>query len=248
MRSLAAPELLATWERGLGQSMLDRAMELLSMVHPEASPDELLALSIGGRDADLLALRQQLFGHEMTGVVVCPQCAGRLDVTLNADEMLSARGPEPQAAEGSFSFLNMAGYEIQFRSPNSEDLALELEQSDPEGARNRLMARCLSSVRRDGEPVAFESLPIEVVDAVSARMAEADPLADVQLALACPSCDHRWRAAFDIVSFLWREVESLAARLLRDVHTLASAYGWQEREILALSAVRRQYYLTLLGV
>jgi hypothetical protein len=244
MRALAAPELLGTWERGLGQSTPYRALELLSMVHPEASQDELLAISIGGRDGDLLALRQQLFGQEMTGMVVCPRCTGRLDVTMNAAEMLSARGPESQAA----GILNMDGYEVHFRCPNSEDLALELERDNPGGARDRLVARCLLSVQRAEAPVAFESLPTEIVDAVSARMAEADPLADVQLSLACPSCDHRWRAAFDIVSFLWREIESLAARLLREVHTLASAYGWHERDILALSAVRRQYYLTLLGV
>jgi hypothetical protein len=46
---------------------------------------------------------------------------------------------------------------------------------------------------------------------------------------------------------LWREIESMAGRLLRDVHALASAYGWHEKDILALSPVRRQFYLTLIG-
>jgi hypothetical protein len=32
---------------------------------------------------------------------------------------------------------------------------------------------------------------------------------------------------------------------LRDVHELASAYGWRESEILALSPQRRQAYLEL---
>jgi hypothetical protein len=90
-------------------------------------------------------------------------------------------------------------------------------------------------------------LPAAVVDAVAKEMAEADPQADVQVAVACPMCGHRGRATFDIVSFLWSEVDAWACRILREVHTLASAYGWCERDILALSPVRRQFYLAMVG-
>ena len=78
-------------------------------------------------------------------------------------------------------------------------------------------------------------------------MAEADPLADIQLDLTCPSCERRWRAVFDIVSFLWTEIEVWAWRTLSDVHTLARAYGWSERDILTLSPTRRQFYLEMVG-
>jgi hypothetical protein len=78
-------------------------------------------------------------------------------------------------------------------------------------------------------------------------MAEADPLADIQLGMTCPFCDHRWRVVFDIVSFLWTEIEAWAWRMLADVHTLAQAYGWGEREILTLSPTRRQFYLDMVG-
>jgi hypothetical protein len=243
MRSLSAPELLGAWERGLTQSLVQRALELLSAVYPQASPDWLLGLSIGHRNAELLALREQFFGPTMAGMAVCPQCGGRLDLTINAAEMRAACAPEPEAEVA----LSVAGYELQFRHANSGDLAAALDLSDPDEARDWLLGRCLLSVQRDGVSVASDRLPLEVADAVSDRMAKADPLADIQLAVSCPLCNHHWLAAFDIVSFLWREIESLAARLLRDVHTLASAYGWHERDILALSPVRRQFYLALLG-
>ena len=71
-------------------------------------------------------------------------------------------------------------------------------------------------------------------------MSGADPMADIHLALNCPSCEHKWEAPFDIVAFLWREISAAARRLLREVHTLASAYGWTETEILALSPARRR--------
>ena len=40
-------------------------------------------------------------------------------------------------------------------------------------------------------------------------------------------------------------MQDAAPALLRDVATLAAAFGWSEREILALPAVRRRAYLQL---
>ncbi len=51
----------------------------------------------------------------------------------------------------------------------------------------------------------------------------------------------------DIGRFLWREVSVAARRMLAEVHLLASAYGWAERDILALCPVRRAAYLELAG-
>ena len=74
-------------------------------------------------------------------------------------------------------------------------------------------------------------------------MGEADPQADIRLALTCSECSLEWEATFDIVTFLWTEVDGWARRTLFEVHLLASAYGWRESDILALSAPRRRFYL-----
>jgi hypothetical protein len=243
MRDLAAAEILEAWERGIAQSPHQRALELLSYMYPEASRDWAAGLSVGQRDAELLALRERTFGPEMAAVAVCPQCGRQLDITLNTAEMRSVRLPEPAET----TELKIAGYELRFRLPNSDDLAA-LTASDYDECRKQLLGRCLFSLQYDGAPRTLNELPDEVVEAVSEQMAKADPLADIQLALSCPFCGLGWKAAFDIVSFLWREIESLAGRLLRDVHTLAFAYGWHERDILALSPMRRQFYLALIGI
>lgn len=78
-------------------------------------------------------------------------------------------------------------------------------------------------------------------------MAEAEPQADVQLALACPACGHRWLATFDVVSYFWSEVNAWAYRVLGEVHTLAFAYCWREEDILAMSPWRRRVYLEMVG-
>jgi len=69
----------------------------------------------------------------------------------------------------------------------------------------------------------------------------------VQLSLTCPACSQSSSAAFDIASFLWTEVEAWARRTLRDVHVLATAYGWREADLLALSPTRRRLYLDMIG-
>jgi len=63
--------------------------------------------------------------------------------------------------------------------------------------------------------------------------------------LTCPACGHAFRVSFDIVSYFWSEVEDWAHRVLVDIHTLAAAYGWSERQILALSPMRRQLYVDM---
>lgn len=84
---------------------------------------------------------------------------------------------------------------------------------------------------------------------VQRRIAEvaeaADPAADVTLNINCPECGTATRAELDIASYLWTELDSWARDLLLDVHLLAIAYGWSEPEILALSPLRRRYYLEL---
>jgi len=69
----------------------------------------------------------------------------------------------------------------------------------------------------------------------------------VRLDLACPSCGHLGQAIFDISAIFWAEISAQARRLLREIHLLASAYGWREADILAMSARRRQAYLEMIG-
>jgi hypothetical protein len=49
------------------------------------------------------------------------------------------------------------------------------------------------------------------------------------------------------VTFFWSEISAEARRLLLEVHNLASAYGWSESDILSMSALRRRYYLEMIG-
>jgi hypothetical protein len=243
MRALSALELLGIWERGRTLAPVQRALELLAAACPETPPDALAGLSIGQRDIRLLELRERLFGPRVTGLVACSRCGGNVELTFDIHDVLDDCAKEPEAETS----LNIEGYELRFRLPNSEDLAVAVEKQDVAGARELMLRRCLLSVLCDGRSAAFDELPSAVLEAVSDRLAKADPLADIQLAVSCPCCEHNWRSGFDIVSFLWTEIDAWARRVLYEVHALARAYGWGEREVLALSGFRRQLYLQMVG-
>jgi len=245
MRMLSAPELLDVWERGLGQPPVQRALSLLAAACPEMSPEVLAALSLGQRDAYLLTLREWMFGPQLTGLATCSGCGERLELTCQVAEIRAAPAASQQEEGGEALSLTAAGYAVRFRLPDSSDLAALADQTDLAAARQQLLDRCLLAVQHDGEEAPTDRLPAPIVEAIVERMAQADPQADVRLALTCPACGNQWLAAFDIASFFWNEINAWAVRLLGEVHTLASAYGWRETDILALSPWRRQMYLEM---
>jgi len=250
MRALSAPELLSVWEWGGGQPAAQRALALLAAACPDISHDALVGLSIGRRDALLLTLREWAFGPQLVSVASCPGCDERLELSFGVSDIrvaaASGQLPDGEAANEPL-LVSVGGVEVRFRLPNSLDLSAVAGSQDVAATRRWLLERCVVSALQDGQQADLDQLPAEVTEAIAARMDEADPQANVQLALSCPICGHEWQATFDIVSFFWNEIETWAYRTLRQVHRLASAYGWSQADILALSPWRRQFYLDLVS-
>ncbi|MCU0627505.1 MAG: hypothetical protein MUF21_13620, partial [Gemmatimonadaceae bacterium] len=105
----------------------------------------------------------------------------------------------------------------------------------------RLVARVIES--REGEVPPVDAWWERAASALEA----ADPLAHLELALRCPDCATAWSAPCDVVAFVWAALDEWATTTLREVHRLTQAYGWAERDILALSPARRRRYLELVG-
>ena len=244
MQPLSAYELLRVWEEGQGEPPYRQALLLLAAACPGESPEEILGLSIGSRDSRLLTLREWTFGPELTSLTACPACAERLEFSLNVSDI---RVSAPEARNPGLH-LALDGYSLDFRLPNTGDLIEAGRSPNLEQIQRVLIGRCVREARRHDEPMAAENLPPQVVEALASRMAEADPQADTRLALSCPGCGHHWQALFDIVSFFWGEIQAWALRILRGVHLLASAYGWHEADILAMSPMRRRIYLGMVAV
>lgn len=226
MRELSASEILDVWERGRSRSLPERALQLLAAGgHPDAP-----RLPVGERDALLVELRELTFGPSLQAVVECPACGEALEVELAGPDLRGER-----SATASLE-LGRGDGSVRLRLPTAGDLVAIAGAADAEAGRRLLLERV---VEGDLDP--------ELEDAVAERLAAADPGAWTELALACPGCGEAWSAPFDIVSFLWAELDAHARRLAGDVHALASAYGWTEDDVLALSPARRDTYLELVA-
>lgn len=248
---LSEQDILSIWEFGLRQHPVERALTVLAVVNPQLSRAHLLASSVGQRDAALLAIREQVFGSSFASYAECPQCRVALEFAFSANDIRV--GAAPTAGDGQVFTFERDGYKIQARLPDSNDQLAIVSCGDVASARALLLQRCIVSVAYQGVAMNTKNmkdtdgLPESVIAALGEAIVERDPQAEIRLKLVCPSCEHQWFAVFDILTFLWQEITTHARRILRDVHVLASAYGWSEPEILALSAMRRRFYLEMVA-
>lgn len=272
MTDTPAESLLQVWESGFGLPPGQLAMVLFGLARPDLSPAELAEQTVGERDAALLDLYGDAFGRRIEAVTKCPNCATALEFDLDVP---SLRVPPPPARPQRFR-LEHDGHLVTFRLPTAGDLAM-LDHDDAIGGRvtdltQWLLRRCVVSVEpvvagpsvalpagddraaataqmldTHGSEVLTQNLAAAVEAAIAETAAEQDPLAETSLALGCRECGANWIAPFDIVAFVWERLDAWAMRLLSEVHALASAYGWTERDILALSTKRRRRYLDLVG-
>jgi hypothetical protein len=244
-----ATDLLLAWEWGSQARAAERGLLLLTTVLADTSVERVASMSIGERDLHLLSAHGMLFGPKLDCVVGCPECATALELPIAIDELLSgAAQADPPAREGEVS---AAGWVVRFRSITMHDLVDATAAADPVQGRATLLQRAVeATVRPDGsatDGLPAEGLPTEVEAALMEAMERLEPVAPLDFELQCPECTHTWTAPFDIAGFLWAEIDGWAQRTLREVHALASAYGWREPDILALSPWRRAAYLRMSG-
>lgn len=245
MQALTASEIIDVWEYGKGRRPVTIALILLAAAIPEKTWPELTALEIGERDRLLLELREKIFGPHLHGFVECPDCEESLEINLASTEIHAVW--ESDDVQESLR-LNSQGLTLQFRMPTSEDLLRIEKIVDISEARHALALGCILQAKRKGKPVEISKLSESIIHDLSEKMVKCDPRAELLLNLTCPSCAHKWVTLFDVATFLWNEISAQAKRLFAEIHILARAYGWNESDILAMSAWRRQCYLERAGL
>lgn len=234
MVPLTPLNMLSLREQGRARHAIDRGLLLFATACPDLTTDRLADLPLGQRNAALLRLRQSTFGPEMHAYVDCPGCRERMELAFQVDMFL-----QPESNAHGERELETDGF--RFRLPTSRDLSALLDHADVNSAAARLLERCCIA-RPDADSA---SCLHGLIEKIEAGLEALDPCADIELSLVCDGCAHAWTAFFDIAAMLWDEVEARARALLATVHTLARAYGWSERDVLALSEQRRAAYLDM---
>ncbi len=195
-------------------------------VAPDLDAARNLPLAVAAREA-LAELRERV-GPRLDAVASCPVCESLLDVSLPLDEVLA--GCEV-LADG----VRVDG--VVVRGPTTADVLEALASAEPAAT---LRARC----------VTWPEGTVQYADAeLTARVATAAEqlagAAGVSARLDCPECGGQVLADVDVVRLLTERVTEQAQGLLADVAVLATAFGWSERDALAMSPARLRAYLGL---
>ena len=239
MRPLTASELLQIWENGWHHSALNNALYLLLKAYNAPNIQAVKQLSIGERDARLLELRTTLFGQRLINKAQCPKCAESVEWEMDAKDM-QLQKPQLGASPKIFD-IQIDGYAVRFRLPNSEDM-LNISALTP----RQILLNCIIEVKNEEKDDPKDAITEGVFKALAQQMEEEDPQANITMALSCPACNHHWTAVFDILTYLWAEIDNWAKHLVQEVYILARAFGWSERDILNMSVRRRQMYIEML--
>jgi hypothetical protein len=220
---ISEADLLTMWEAGQNADRVMRPAALLRAAGADEAPER---LPIGARDRRLLALRQEWFGRRAFETVDdCPRCGACVEATFDTPPQSPAKAVAP---------VVVGELEIEYRLPDTTDLAALAGCDDPSAGRAMLASRCTGRELSD-----------DAIAAIAKAMADADPDGDLRMLLTCPDCEHQWDSLFDPATYFWREVDAAAMRVFREIDALATAYGWTEREILSLPRTRRAAYLAL---
>ncbi len=240
MNPLTPTELIRTWEAAVAAPPALRGAVLVAAASGR-DPAETCDLPLGELSRRLLDLRRAQYGDALAALADCPQCRQPMELHFRASQL------QPEARTAAPVVTESHGRHLTLRVPTARDLVeIAVPGLPPVAAGSRLFRRCLVTARdAAGELVSPDQLDSAAEAAAAAALAEADPGADLELALQCPHCRHEWTTSFDASAYLMTEISAEARRLLREVHELASAYGWTESEILALHPARRAAYLEL---
>ena len=244
MRALAGEVLLAAWEQSAPSDELLRPLVILSAAQADAGPTQLGAMPIAERNLMLLRLHRLSFGPVLRVFGVCRQCGARLEFEVPVAEMTAQ--VEGQSAADSIVWSE-EGRQYRLRPVSTDDLVATLSALDLDAAQELLLTRCLevSPAIETGQPAGTPAVPVS--PAVLRRFEQLHAAAELSCGIECPGCACREVLDFDIARFLWAEVQTAARRLLREIHELASAYGWSQQDITAMSETRRRAYLELLS-
>lgn len=235
MRALTNADLLSLWENGRRLHSLDRA---LLAVRVSLADENVADWPLGCRNEALAQLYKTCFGPALQGWTECGACGEKLEFAIDCRSLIERHR---ERSAGPITWMGCS-----FRLPSSRDLACVAGQRDTNVAALQLLEACrIGDSPTHDEPAEWTH---EELEGLGERMIAADPLAEILLTFECPVCRASREQPLDLPAFLWAELEVVAKRLLHEIHILASAYGWNETEILSLSESRRAVYLEMVQV
>src|SRR5258708_27644350 len=197
MRSFQAEDFLLV--RELSGDPAGCAAALLGRAYPADDAERLQRLTLGCRNARLLAVHERLFGGMLEAYAKCPHCGEQLEFALPAEAFPA---PRAETAPAELELDADGGYRIRLPLLDSLDLQAAAACGGEGAARGVLLERCVVAARDGDATVDAGALPPSVIGQLAAAVQEADPPAETLLHLACAACSRRTNIPVAVASGL----------------------------------------------
>jgi len=220
----------------------------------------------GDRVALILNIRRIVFGDRISCTIACFNCKELMSFDLSVSELLQPVIANPkkeyplQIEDYSLRVRPITGLDLELlcdnindndkRPKNDSNDGLNEGNKEKEDIRANLMSMAERLVRSS---ITFSDRPLpriltrDFIEAVSSKLEEIDPQANMVLDLRCVACQHEFKTYFDAEEFVLSEIDFRARQLYQEVHWIAFYYHWEEDSILSLPLRRRKRYLDLIN-
>lgn len=168
-------------------------------------------------------------------------CQEGLEIDFSMEELSGIQSSSPTAKSPE---IRLGDRTVRIRRPTGADQLQWLEQSFKDefsATQSMLKMLVIADDRSQLDPEAIDQG--EWVSAFNQIMEEIDPLVNFQVQVQCPHCSVENSQSIDFGAFALQRLRNYQQQLFDLVHRLASRYHWNETEIFAIPAWRRQSYL-----
>jgi hypothetical protein len=201
------------------------------------SREHIDALSVPDRRFLMIELADALGLSFAWSTHACEACAKPFDFPLD----LRALPVMPAGEHYPSTEIATTRGRVRLRVPTGAD-QIRIATIDDEGAAADLLAAlCISACDDDAADV-IDTLSADDFAAIEDAMEQLAPTLAWAAQAPCPDCGFGNVIAIDTAAWL----VSVADGPTPDVHEIALAYGWSERDILALTRTQRLQYLALI--
>jgi hypothetical protein len=187
-------------------------------------------MSMLERQIALLTIAISLGRWPAMFVCTCTQCNEWVDLQVDKNELSLLQSIEP--TQPTFKVYRNSEC-LEFMMPNGSHEA-QMEESTELDMQSLVEACVINGPLNNSE-----SWIAPFSDTLDALVGQAVN----DLPFECPECHQTSSFWFDPLDWINRH----SGESLLDVHQLASAYGWAEDKILAMTSIRRKFYLNMLA-
>ncbi len=179
--------------------------------------------------------------------VLCQRdsCGETLEFELNPDDInLSLETPEKDHID-----ITIGGKSLCLRRPTGQDQLDWLKKVYPDET-SATIEIIRSLIVNEGEKEKLtksHKFGAKAIKKINSALEDSDPLLTYNLRIVCPCCKQESIYKLDLEGMALSVLQSKQQQLIKNIHLFAKQYHWNESEILAIPAWRREAYLKLIN-